>query len=145
MTSYGGIIRIRSSFVADEYSRVEVRLLPLSLQTQAPLYLFILLLYTRFYKIQGVTGKYQKCSSAGKTGFGENGRQTKSSPERGGSGASWGLLLILIRYIGTRICSKIVVKCEKIVFFRGFRGYFGANSGSAMADEQYLFHCRVPP
>ena len=32
MTSYGGIIRIRY--------RVEVRLLPLSLQTQAPLYLF---------------------------------------------------------------------------------------------------------
>jgi len=48
MTSYGGIIRIRSSFVIDEYSRVEVRLLPLSLQTQAPLYLFHLVLYIRF-------------------------------------------------------------------------------------------------
>ena len=34
MTSYGGIIRIRL--------RVEVRLLPLSLLTQAPLYLFFL-------------------------------------------------------------------------------------------------------
>ncbi len=31
--------------------RVEVRLLPLSLQAQAPLYLFCLTLYTQFYKI----------------------------------------------------------------------------------------------
>ena len=40
MTSYGGIIRIRL--------RVEVRLLPLSLLSQAPLFLFSLLFYT-FY------------------------------------------------------------------------------------------------
>ena len=46
MTSYGGIIRIRL--------RVEVGLLPLSLLTQAPLYLFRLLLYTYFSKIQDV-------------------------------------------------------------------------------------------
>ena len=24
--------------------------------------------------------------------------------------------------------------------FRGFRGYFEANSGSAMANKKYLFH-----
>jgi hypothetical protein len=69
-----------------------------------------MLLYTRFYKIQGVTGKYQKCSSAAETGFGQNGRQTKSSPGRGESGASWGLLLAFLSHIGTRICSKFVVK-----------------------------------
>ena len=31
------------------------------------------------------------------------------------------------------------------MFFRGFRGYFEANSGGAVADEQYLFHCCDPP
>ena len=41
MTSYGGIIRIRL--------RVEVGLLPLSLLTQAPLYLFLIKEYTRFF------------------------------------------------------------------------------------------------
>lgn len=46
----------------------------------------------------------KKCSSAGKTGFGE-----KSSPERGESGASWGLLLVFLSHIGTRKCSKFVV------------------------------------
>ena len=44
MTSYGGIIRIRL--------RVEVGLLPLSLLTQAPLYLFHISLYTHFSKLQ---------------------------------------------------------------------------------------------
>ena len=62
------------------------------------------------------------CLSAVKTGFGRNGRQTKSSPERGGIGASWGLLLLFHCHIGTRKCSKFVVKCEKIVVLRGFRG-----------------------
>ncbi len=46
MTSYGGIIRIRL--------RVEVGLLPLSLLTQAPLYLFHFLLYTCFSKTQDI-------------------------------------------------------------------------------------------
>jgi hypothetical protein len=63
------------------------------------------------------------------------GRQTKSSPERGGIDASWGLLLILFRHIGTQKCSKIVVWVLKMAVFRGFRGYFEANSGSAMAYE----------
>jgi hypothetical protein len=63
------------------------------------------------------------------------GRQTKSSPERGGIDASWGLLLILFRHIGTQKCSKFVVKFEKIVVLCGFKGHFGANSGSAMANK----------
>ena len=67
----------------------------------------------------------KKCLSAVKTGFGRNGRQTKSSPERGGFGASWGLLLLFQCHIGTRKCSKFVVKCEKIVFFVVLRGISG--------------------
>ena len=81
------------------------------------------------------TLKNTVCISAGKTGFGRNGRQTKSSPGRGGFGASWGLLLAFDCHIGTRKCSKFVVKCEKIVVLRGFRGYFGVHSGSAMANK----------
>jgi len=67
------------------------------------------------------------CLSAVKTGFGRNGRQTKSSPERGGFGASWGLLLAFDCHIGTRKCSKFVVRALKMAVFRGFRGYFGAD------------------
>ena len=63
------------------------------------------------------------------------GRQTKSSPERGGIDASWGLLLILFRHIGTQKCSKFVVKFEKSWFYVVLRGYFEANSGGAMAYE----------
>ena len=62
-------------------------------------------------------------------------RQTKSSPGRGEFCTSKGLLLAFLSHIGTRKCSKFVVKCEKIVVLLGFRGHFGANSGSAMADE----------
>ena len=75
------------------------------------------------------------CLSAGKTGFGENGIQTKSSPERGGFCLLRDCFLCSKNHIGTLKCSKFVVKCEKIVVFRGFRGYFEANSGGAMADE----------
>ena len=52
MTSYGGIIRIR----------LKGRSLVTSSQpaSQAPLYLFIMLLYTRFSKIQEGTGKISK-------------------------------------------------------------------------------------
>ena len=82
----------------------------------------------------------QKCSSAAKTGFGRNGRQTKSSPGRGEFRTSKGLLLAFDCHIGTRKCSKFVVKCEKIVVFRGIRGCFGANSGSAVAQKQDLDH-----
>ena len=82
----------------------------------------------------------QGYSSAVETGFGRNGRQTKSSPGRGELGTSKGLLLVFLSHIGTRICSKFVVKCEKIVVLRGFRGHFGANWCGAMADEHYFNH-----
>jgi hypothetical protein len=45
MTSYGGIIRIRLKGRSSVTSSQPA--------SQAPLYLFIMLLYTRFYKIQG--------------------------------------------------------------------------------------------
>ena len=77
----------------------------------------------------------KKCLSTVKTGFGRNGIQTKSSPERGESGASWGLLLLFHCHIGTRRCSKFVVRALKMAVFRGFRGYIEANSGSAVADK----------
>ena len=76
----------------------------------------------------------KKCSSAVKTGFGQNGRQTKSSPGRGEFRTSKGLLLMFLSHIGTRKCSKFVVRALKMAVFRGFRGYFGANSGSAMVS-----------
>jgi len=50
MTSYGGIIRIRLQPTVNIGYRVEVRLLPLSLLIQAPLYLFHRVLYTNLYK-----------------------------------------------------------------------------------------------
>ena len=77
----------------------------------------------------------KKCLSAVKTGFRRNGIQTKSSPGRGGIGTSWGLLLAFLSHIGTRKCSKFVVKCEKIVVLCDFRGHFGANWCSPVANE----------
>ena len=56
--------------------------------------------------------------------------------------ASFGTVFLCSKiHIGTQKCSKFVVKCEKIVVFRGFRGYFGANSGSAMTyiHSRYRF------
>ena len=79
-------------------------------------------------------------SSAAKTGFGRNSRQTKSSPERGGSCLQRDCFLCSKNHIGTRKCSKFVVRALKMAVFRGFRGHFGANSGSAMADEQDFDH-----
>jgi hypothetical protein len=55
--------------------------------------------------------KVQTCSSAGKTGFGRNGRQTKSSPERGNLCTSKGLLLLLVVLPGF----KYVVTWSKIL------------------------------
>jgi hypothetical protein len=47
-------------------------------------------------------------------------------------------------HIETLKCSNLVVKNENIVDFRGFRGYFWANSRSAMADEQDIYHREKP-
>ena len=76
-----------------------------------------------------------KCLSAEKTGFGQNGRQAKCSPGRGGNCLLRDCFLCSKNHIGTQKCSKFVVKCEKIVVLRGFRGYFEANSGSAVANK----------
>ncbi len=86
----------------------------------------------------------KKCLSAAKTGFGRNSRQTKSSPKRGGFGASWGLLLAFDSHIGTQKCSNFVVRGSKTAVYCGFMGRFEANSGSAMADEQYLDQKNTP-
>lgn len=45
----------------------------------------------------------------------KKGRQTKSSPKRGGFGASKGLLLAFLSHIGTQKCSNFVVKLKNIV------------------------------
>ena len=50
---------------------------------------------------------------------------------------------MFLGHIGTQRCSKFVVKCGKIVVLRGFRGYFGANSGSAVAYKQNAVTERV--
>ena len=74
MTSYGGIIRIRL--------RVEVRLLPLSLPTQAPLYLLCRYYTSKHLKRQeGFTKRLQKNDESvsiviGKNKFGKGIRET---------------------------------------------------------------------
>ena len=62
------------------------------------------------------------CSYAAETRFGRNGRQRKSSPERGGNDLLWDYLLLVSYHIGTLKSSKLVVNYGKIVVFRGFRG-----------------------
>ena len=62
------------------------------------------------------------CSYAAETRFGRNGRQRKSSPERGGNDLLWDCLLLVSYHIGTLKSSKLVVNYGKIVVFRGFRG-----------------------
>ena len=81
------------------------------------------------------------CSYAAETRFGRNGRQRKSSPERGGNDLLWDCLLLVSYHIGTLKSSKLVVNYGKIVVFRGFRGQIGANSGSAVADKKNGNHC----
>ena len=81
------------------------------------------------------------CSSAAETRFGRNGRQRKSSPERGGNSFFRDCLLLLSYHIGTQKSSKLVVNYGKIVVFRGFREQIGANSGSAVADKKNGNHC----
>ena len=80
------------------------------------------------------------CSYAAETRFGRNGRQRKSSPERGGNDLLWDCLLLVSYHIGTLKSSKLVVNYGKIVVFRGFREQIGANSGSAVADKKNLVH-----
>ena len=70
MTSYGGIIRIRL--------RVEVRLLPLSLLPQAPLYLFSLS-YTHFDKNTSIIFP-QGISSITNSGYLTNGKHNIQRP-----------------------------------------------------------------
>ena len=60
----------------------------------------------------------KKYSSVGKTCFGENSRQTKSSPEKGIFCASSGLLLTFLFHIGTQKCCKIVVIWVRNVIYR---------------------------
>jgi hypothetical protein len=58
------------------------------------------------------------CSSAAKTRFVENSRQTKSRPEKGIFRASSGLLLTFLFHIGTQKCCKIVVIWVRNVIYR---------------------------
>jgi len=82
----------------------------------------------------------KKYSSAAKTRLGENGRQTKSSPEKGIFRASSGLLLTFLFHIGTQKCCKIVVIWVHNVIYRCASRQISADWSGAVTDEQDLYH-----
>ena len=75
------------------------------------------------------------CLSTGRTRFGRNGRQTKSSPEKGIFRASSGLLLTFSYHIGTQKCCKIVVIWVCNVIYRWFSRRISADWSSAVAKK----------